>query len=173
MHASFVMTVLGADRPGLVEALAGLVAGHGGNWLESRMCHLAGQFAGILRVQVPAPRQEALRQALQELSTQGLTILIQTGREAGELPAHRLVLLELVGRDRPGIVNQVARVLAAREVNVEELHTETASAPMSGDILFHARARLLLPPACSAEALREDLERIARDLMVDLNLAPV
>ena len=48
-----VLTLIGPDRPGLVESLAKRVTAHGGNWVESRMAHLAGQFAGILRVEVP------------------------------------------------------------------------------------------------------------------------
>ena len=46
MKSYLVMTVLGNDRPGLVRSLADTVASHGGNWLESRMARLAGQFPG-------------------------------------------------------------------------------------------------------------------------------
>ena len=53
MQTTLVMTVIGADRTGLVEAVAKVVAEHGGNWLESRMCRLGGEFAGIVRVAVP------------------------------------------------------------------------------------------------------------------------
>ena len=45
MIESLVMTIIGADRPGLVEMVAARVADHGGNWLESRMCHLGGELA--------------------------------------------------------------------------------------------------------------------------------
>lgn len=36
-----VLTVIAQDQPGLVERLAGCVAKHGGNWLESRMARMA------------------------------------------------------------------------------------------------------------------------------------
>ena len=49
---TLVLTLIGPDRAGLVEAVAAVVADHGGNWLESRMSRLAGQFAGILEVEV-------------------------------------------------------------------------------------------------------------------------
>ena len=52
LMVSLVMTVIAPDRPGLVEALAATVASHQGNWVESRMAHLAGQFAGILHIEV-------------------------------------------------------------------------------------------------------------------------
>ena len=42
MQVSLVMTVIGKDRPGLVDTMARLVAEHDGNWLESRMCRLGG-----------------------------------------------------------------------------------------------------------------------------------
>ena len=50
MSVSLVLTVIGPDRPGLVEALSQSIASHDGNWLESRMAKLSGQFAGIVRV---------------------------------------------------------------------------------------------------------------------------
>jgi glycine cleavage system regulatory protein len=79
--------------------------------------------------------------------------------------------LEIVGHDRPGIVREIARALAQQGVNVEELSSECVSAPMSGETLFKAQARLQLPPKCDAATLRRALEKIASDLMVDVSLA--
>lgn len=70
------MTVIGADRSGLVEMVAARVADHGGNWLESRMCRLGGQFAGILRVEVPCARRDDLVNALRTLEVDGLRVII-------------------------------------------------------------------------------------------------
>ena len=67
MQISLVMTLISPDRTGLVESIARAVAAHGGNWLESRMAHLAGKFAGILRIEVPADKAAALQSALAEL----------------------------------------------------------------------------------------------------------
>lgn len=47
-----VITVIGQDRPGLVGALSDTVYQHKGNWLGSSMSKLAGQFAGILQVDI-------------------------------------------------------------------------------------------------------------------------
>src|SRR5687768_16438432 len=70
--AQLVMTLIGEDRPGLVEQLASLVVTHGGNWLESRMSHLGGHFAGILRISIPANEQTGLVTALENLGAHGL-----------------------------------------------------------------------------------------------------
>jgi len=168
MQIPLVMTVIGRDRPGLVESVARLVADHGGNWLESRMCRLGGEFAGILRVHVPSEREPSLRAALANLQGQGLSVVVQADRADPSAPSPA-ALIELVGHDRPGIVRDISAVLAAQGVNVEELHTECASAPMSGETLFKAEARLHLPPACDVARLRHDLERLAADLQVDIS----
>ncbi len=170
MLTNLVMTIIGADRPGLVQRVAATVAGHGGNWLESRMCHLGGQFAGILRVEVAAEQAERLVQALQALQEEGLRTLVHT--ESGELlsQAGAAATLEIVGQDRPGILRAVTAVLAAHAVNVEDLRSERISAPMGGGTLFQATVRVSAPSAASLGAVRADLEKIAADLMVDLKL---
>ena len=134
MQVPLVMTVLGRDRTGLVESIARLVADHGGNWLESRMCRLGGEFAGILRLHVPRDKEAALALALQDLQLQGLTVVARPDQAPVAPAAPRLAKLEMVVHDRPGIVRQIAAALARQGVNVEELETETCSAPMSGEI---------------------------------------
>jgi len=171
MDVPLVMTVIGKDRTGLVESLAGIVAEHGGNWLESRMCRLGGEFAGILRVHVPAARQAELMGALKALESRGLNVVACADESSAKVGGGKLTLLEIVGHDRPGIIREITRVLAGQGVNVEELSSECVSAPMSGETLFKARIRLQLPAQCDSGALRGELEKIASDLVVDISLA--
>lgn len=169
---SLVLTILGPDRPGLVEQIARLVAEHQGNWLESRMAHLAGQFAGILRVEVDAAQADPLTQSLAGLAQSGLETIVHPDPTTA-IPSNRpLVKLDLLGQDRPGIIRQISGVLAALGVNVEELNTECRPAAETGQPLFHATADLRLPPDVSEDDLRAALENVAADLMVDVNLAP-
>jgi glycine cleavage system regulatory protein len=170
MAATLVLTVIGPDRPGLVDALSSTIAAHGANWLESRMAHLSGHFAGLLRVSVPEAHSAELRIALRELERAGLRVHVEAGDTAPSDPSDRALALELVGLDRPGIIREVSRALAARGVNVEELDTCCESAPMSGETLFRARARLRVPAGTPVEELRATLEKIAGELMVDLSL---
>ena len=172
MLATLVMTVIGADRPGLVQLVASRVADHGGNWLESRMCHLGGEFAGILRVEVAAERVDELVGALHRLDENGLRVIVHAEGGATAKATGSVATLELVGQDRPGILRSVSGVLAAHGVNVEELSSERVSAPMGGGILFQARATVLVPAKANLAAVRADLEKIAADLMVDLKLQP-
>lgn len=171
MRSSLVLTVIGPDRPGLVELIASTVAAHGGNWERSRMAHLAGQFAGILNVTLSEARIGELRHALEGLSVQGLRVVSVTTAPLQREPL-RMLQLELTGNDREGIVREVARALAARGVNVEELDTRHESAPEAGGALFHARALLHVPAQLDIADLRKTLEDIADDLMVDVSLLP-
>jgi glycine cleavage system regulatory protein len=172
MLATLVMTVIGSDRPGLVRKVAACVADHGGNWLESRMCRLGGQFAGILRVEVLRERAEELTRALDELSLEGLRVIIHAEGSDVSPKKGSLATLEIVGQDRPGILRSVSGVLASHGLNVEELASERVSAPMGGGTLFQARALVLVPEEVTLAAVRDDLEKIAADVMVDFRLQP-
>lgn len=165
---SLVLTVIGDDRPGLVEQVATAISQHQGNWLESSMSHLAGKFAGIVCVSVAEAQLDALKTALAALP--GLRITAEVSASAETKTGNRRLKLSLVGHDRIGIVREVSQVLARHSINVEDLSTHTASAPMSADLLFHATAELTASPTLDARALTADLESLSNDLMVDITL---
>jgi glycine cleavage system regulatory protein len=169
VQTSLVITLIGPDRTGLVETVARAIAGHGGNWLESRLCRLGGEFAGILHVDVPPEQKPALLAALQKIPALQVTVRADETKPAP--PPAGQIRLEIVGHDRPGIVREITAVLARAGVNVEEFSSEIVSAPMTGENLFQAQARLQLPPPCDLAALRNELEKIAADLQVDISLA--
>jgi glycine cleavage system regulatory protein len=173
VEAQIVITLVARDRPGLVEQVASIVTRHGGNWLESRMARLGGQFAGILRATLPADRESAFKSAIEKLSAAGIHAHIQKDEPPPDEPADQLAEFKLVGQDRPGIVRQISEVFARFGVNVEELTTECSSAPMSGEVLFHADALVRIPSTCPPADLKSALERIAADMMVDASLKPV
>jgi glycine cleavage system regulatory protein len=170
MPQTLVFTVIGDDRPGLVGELSATVSAHQGNWLEASMSHLAGKFAGIVKVAVPAARSAALQEALAGLA--GLKLTCEATHEAAAAPARRLSL-SLVGHDRIGIVREVTLTLARHAANIEKIETRTGSAPMAAGILFHADIELTAAPDLDAAALQADLERISNDLMVDIRLGEI
>ncbi|HTB86234.1 MAG TPA: ACT domain-containing protein [Candidatus Sulfotelmatobacter sp.] len=173
MQIPLVMTIISPDRTGLVESIARAVAEHGGNWLESRMCRLGGEFAGILRVEIPSGNKPALLAGLQKLQCNGLQIVVRDALPLDGKISGKQTSLEIIGADRPGIVREIASALARAGVNVEEFSSEISSAPMSGENLFKATARLQLPDGCNLASLKRDLEKIAADLLVDVSFADV
>ena len=171
MQTPLVMTVIGPDRTGLVESIARLVAEHGGNWLESRMCRLGGEFAGILRVNIPAGKRAALEVALNRL--ENLTVVVRVDSAATGGAERHFASLDIIGQDRTGIVREITAALAALGVNVEDFTSECTSAPMSGEPLFQARAKLLLPKGIGLNTLRPALERAASEIGVEFTLTEI
>ena len=168
MNTNLVLTVIADDKPGLVDKLSSAIAENGGNWLESSMSQLAGKFAGILHVSVSKQNVADLTAALEALSGDLKLVIEQVDSEiaAEEL---QTVTLSLVGNDRPGIVREISHALAVLSVNVEQLSTECAPAPMSSDVLFRTRAILRVPQGMELEDLQQELESLADDLIVELN----
>lgn len=170
MKTSLVVTLIGRDRPGLVNALATRAASCGANWMESSMAQLAGQFAGIARLEVDDNAVADLEAALRQLEVEGLRLSFERGLPAA--PAvRREVVLELTGHDRPGIVQEISNVLARHGVSIDRLETACENASFSGEPLFRATAQLHVPAAVTLGDLRGDLEALANELMVDLALA--
>lgn len=169
MTVPLVVTLNGVDRPGVVARVSECARECGASWSESRFAHLAGRFAGVVRLDVPEESVGALERALRGLDVEGLHVTVERG-EVGAPAALPRLTLELVGQDRPGIVRDVSAVLARHGVNIEELETEVESASMSAELLFRARASLVLPESADVDALREDLERLADELMVDVQV---
>ncbi|MBU1801651.1 ACT domain-containing protein [Nocardioides sp.] len=168
--ASLVLTVIGDDRPGLVSAVSRQVEERGGSWQRSQMARLSGKFAGIALVEVPETAIAALEQSLGELA--GLDVRVEriehADAERDVVPLH----LHLLGQDRAGIVAEISAALAARGVGIDELSTDVREAPMAGGTLFEVEARLSIPRSTSLGDVRADLERLADELMVDLDLGP-
>jgi glycine cleavage system regulatory protein len=170
MSTFLVLTVIADDKPGIVEQLSAVIAEQGGNWLESRMSHMAGKFAGILRVSIDESKSNSLVSALTSLSSSGIVINAEHSKDAGEVVSSKDLTLNLVGNDRPGIVREVSQTLAKLGVNVLELTTNCESAEMSAVALFRTVAHLRVPEYFEADELTDALEAISNDLMVEINL---
>ncbi|MDD9890737.1 MAG: glycine cleavage system protein R [Gammaproteobacteria bacterium] len=170
MTTYLVLTAIGEDKPGLVESLAEIIADNSGNWLESSMSQLAGKFAGILRVSVNDNDADKLVAALDGISDQ-LKLVIERVDGVTGLETPQTVELNLVGNDRPGIIREISHALATLSVNVEQLSTECVPAPMSSDVLFKAKANLKVPGGLELEVLQQEIERLADDLIVEMQLS--
>ncbi len=165
-----VLTLIGPDHPGIVDSVSEVVAAQGGNWLESRMVHLAGKFAGVLCIEVADEQAAALEEALGRLEVSGLKVVVERSSPV-EAPREHAMDIELLGLDRPGLVHEVSTLLAAHRINVEELATDRSAAAHSGDRMFKARVRVVIPADVDVTAVRHGLERLAGDLLVEIRLA--
>jgi len=172
MNKTLVITVLATDRPGIVHTLSETLRKHNANWVDSRMSNLADKFAGLVQVSVPTDQLDALKEKLQALhnSDNHLHIMMEEANP-DDTSDERELSLELIGADRPGIIDDITGALAKLGVNINELETEQREASMSSEILFYASMTLGLTPAISNDNVQDALEALQDQLMVDINFS--
>lgn len=173
MAQDMVLTVIARDRPGLIKALSETIAAHGGNWVDSSMARLGGEFAGILRIAVPEANAVGLESALGALGDAGIWVTIRRGHEqpAAAKPG-RLVHVSMTGVDHPGIIHEVSAAVASLGISFEALETRVFAGSMSGEAMFAAHADIVLPDGLDEDLLRDTLEDVANDLVVDIDIEP-
>ena len=169
MQTRILLTVMGADRPGLTEALAAAVLDAGGNWLESYLSRLGGKFVGSALLDLSPHGVDRLRENLKSSIASGLRVELVPADE--DVDTGEAVELTLTAQDRPGIVHEISAVLARLGANIIELETRTDPSAWSGAEMFRARTRLTLPEGLTHAALQAALEALSGDLMVDFGAA--
>lgn len=134
------------------------------------MSVLAGQFSGVALVEVPDDAADTLERTLKGMADAKLHLALARAGNARVQRPHRAIYLELTGQDRPGIVQEITRVLRDREINIDDFVTERMSGAMTGGQLFRAMAELQVPDTIALETLREDLEALGNEMMVDIHV---
>jgi len=165
---SFLISVLGDDKSGLVDGLSKIIVANNGDWIESNMSSFEGKFAGILKVNVPSSNAAKLKKELTS-SSLGLQIVCEETKPVDALNNVKSYNIELIGQNHVGIINKLSHVLADElDANVEELKTEIIDASMSGEQLFKAQINLHLPTSLDENLIRDKLEQIADEMMVEI-----
>ncbi len=165
--ANLVLTLVGDDRAGLVQAVADLVAAHGGNWERSELAELAGAFAGIVLVSVPDDQVDSLTAALGSLD--GMLHITPHRSDAAAEPGHGTpFVFTVLGNDHPGIVRDITHALAAHGLSIDRFTSTTREAPMAGGTLFEAAVSVRVPAGADVHAVTAQLERVAGEIQVDL-----
>lgn len=160
-----VITILGKDRPGLVENISSVVLENHGNWLSSNLSHLLGHFAGIIQLEVVEEHFQSLQSALNALPK--LDVRIEAGNTEIEQSSLEQINLVITGNDRPGIVQELASVIRHKGANITHLNSRQQSAPNWGVPIFSAVATVTLPNGMNKEEVIDALESITSDLIVD------
>ena len=170
MATSYIVTFIGDDRPGLVEQLSRVIESSGGNWHESRLSQLGGKFAGLIRVSLPADTGLALETDLNALAAGGLSVRVTpTGEKPPPVPG-RNITLTVLGPDRPGIVREISRALAQRQINVLEMDSQVISAAMSAEMIFSAHIDAWIPESTDMDDLADSLHEIANHMTLEIDL---
>ena len=171
-----LLTAVGQDRPGLVDAVSKVIFDCGCNLEDSRMAVLGGDFAMLILVSGADEKiEQLLAQAKLAGSKTGLNVQAHKTRAPGEA-AQKDALpyeVEAFSMDHPGIVQRVSGFFAARKINIRALETRLTYAPVTGLPLFSLHAVVELPSAANVMELRQGLEVIGSQENIDIELRPV
>ncbi|MFT5211885.1 MAG: glycine cleavage system regulatory protein [Flavobacterium sp.] len=168
MHRKLIIGFIAKDKPGLIRTISETVNSHSGNWLESKMTELAGRFVGLAVVEVDAEHFDALKEALDKIEE--LLSVVEETELTTEVQNTRILELNIVGPDRPGIVADVTMALEKYVANVSEMETHISAAPMSGELTFSADASIIVPFEMDWSVIAERLDQLANDLDIDIIL---
>lgn len=164
----YIITLIGEDKPGLLGSLADAVYQLQGNWLSSNFSLMAGRFAGFAEIHLPENQVDAFKKIVQE--RKDVTITLSPGLPPDEQD-YKLVIIQVVGNDKPGIVNEVTAVINKQKINICKFESICESAPGSGHELFKATICIDVVYDFDVEQLVEALEEVADDLMIDVEAA--
>lgn len=167
MTQQMLLTLIGKDKPGLLDTVAQQVFAAGGNWQKSNFAHLAGHFAGFAEIQLPHEQQQAL---LDQLARHDELQIELVAGEASDTPT-RQAEVSILGNDKPGIVQELSSVLRQFDLNIISFESQLQSAPNWGSALFKGQAKVAIPQEFSLDELRDALQALADDLIVEIELA--
>ncbi len=165
-----VITLIGTDRPGLVETLSDTVFQHHGSWQASSLSKLAGKFAGIVQVDIKNEDAESLAKALNNIPE--LDVLIADTPRQSE-PDSTTHSLTVTGNDRSGIIQEVTREIAKFGININKLKSHAQSAANSGGMIFTADFDLDIANSIPLSDLGEALESLSDDLIVEFDVSDI
>lgn len=163
---SLVISIMGKDKPGLVDALAKCIYKHQGNWQGSSFAHMAGMFTGFVEVHVAAEEKEALVTALDAISDLSVqSVAVAASQESNTTK----LTVDVMGNDKTGIVQELTSVLNQFNLNILTFASHCESAPNWGSLIFKAKAEIAVPEDFDDGALQDALEALANDLVVDIS----
>ncbi len=174
MKTYFILSAIGKDRPGIVADVSEVIYDCGGNIEDSSMSLLRNHFALLLlfsteREEVHQKLSAGLKRLEWEkkLTVFFSPISFEEAHPKAKEPTERFQITTS-GIDHAGIVYKVCRFLADQGINIVDMETRRVASAESGTPLFEMDIQIDVPQSISEHGLREDLHRLADELVIDL-----
>jgi glycine cleavage system transcriptional repressor len=174
MNNYLVISAIGADRPGIVNALSSNILEHNCNIVDSRMTVLGGEFAIIIMVSGSWDKIAKLESAVPSLEGKlGLTIITKRTEQRSTQGKMLPYMVEVISMDNEGIVYNVAEFFSSRNINIEDLSTGSYSAAHTGTPMFNMNMIISIPADIQLGELREQFTEFCDALNLDAVIEPV
>jgi glycine cleavage system transcriptional repressor len=173
MKKHLVLSVIGPDRPGIVNELSKAILDNQCNIEDSRMTVLGGEFALIVLVSGNWNNVAKLETILPKIEAKlGLTVVVKPTEPRTPRASMVPYTVDVVTMDHPGIVRDIANFFASRQINIEEMSTWTYPAAHTGTPMFSMNMTVSIPAELSIGQLRQDFTGFCDELNIDATLEP-
>jgi glycine cleavage system transcriptional repressor len=176
MKTYFILSAIGKDRPGIVADVSEVIYECGGNIEDSRTSLLRNHFTLLLLFSTEREEvNQKLSSALKRLEWEkSLTVFYSSIPFEEAYPRIKeqtdRFKITTSGVDHGGIVFRVCQLLADHGINIANMETQRVLSAESGTSLFEMDIDIEVPRSISEQGLREDLHRLANELVIDLVL---
>jgi len=165
---SYILTAFGADQPGLVSNLSGLIQENGGNIEESRMLKMGNQFVMNVLISLSNTESQKLKMTIKSDKTMQIQMYPTEKVDSDQIANSKK--FKLSGADNEGIVHSLTKKLAMNNINIIKLETFIDLAPISATPLFNLNATIELPKNMNESKLLEILDSHSAKLGVNIEL---
>ena len=173
MVTEFAVWALGADRPGIVAAVTGVLFEMGCNLKDCSMTVLSRHFAMVMLVEGPDDLDASALEAALRGSEESfdLTVAVRPLHEGAMLFVEgEPYIVSVYGSDHPGIVHKIASVLADLSVNITDVNTRVIGG--DDEPVYAMLLEVTLPRSLEPAQLDARIQEMAKDLGVDASLHP-
>lgn len=168
----FAVTLIAADRPGIVAAVSKIFYENSFNIEDSSSTLLQGFFSAIFIVHKENVTTEDVQKMFMPLEkSMNIDIHIQEMSEAGVKPEGEHYIISVYGSDKPGIVNRVAEYLSEKRINILDLQTKVAGSEKSP--IYLMVLEVVIVPEMMKSGWENDLKKISRDMGTDVNIRQI
>lgn len=165
MNVQILITITGPYQADLVKVLSHKTHALGGKWLNSKISHIEGYMAGLIKVELKPEKVDALLKDFKALN-------IEVGsRELKHLPKLKTkhFNLSIDTKDRAGLVRDISEVLSQNSINVESMECNRVNVSGISEVIFTSHFQITVSDAFDKEALISALQELPDDLLIDID----
>ncbi len=173
-HNSIAISLMGANRVGLVEGFTKAIRDCGCMIGDSRMTVLGDRFAMLLLLTGSWDAIAKIESMLPRLENQLQIKALSQRSEPRKRHTNMMpYAIEVVAVDRAGIVHEIAQFFTQREIGVEDLYSGTYTAAHTGTPMFSLHMTIGVPTDLSIAGLRGEFMDFCDHLNLDAIMEPV
>lgn len=161
----FAVAAIGDDRPGMVAAIGEALLAAGASIEDSSMTILGGSFAMLLLVQGPFQADQLeiwLRPVAEQLQ---LDLTVRETQPGTPVQQREEYVIAAYGPDRPGLVVALAKVLAARGINIADFGSRLTEGGV-----FAMWFNVTVPAESDVEQLAHELRAAGGEVSLDVTV---